>query len=54
MSRNNGSGQQNEKAKLFWQNVLWLKRNCLSNDKPRRPLSEETMKKKMRATGTRK
>jgi hypothetical protein len=36
--------QPNIDAKLFWKNVQWLKRNCLSCDRPRRLTSEGALK----------
>jgi len=36
--------QPNIDAKLFWKNVQWLKRNCLSSDRPRRLTSEGALK----------
>jgi hypothetical protein len=36
--------QPNIDAKLFWKNVQWLKRNCLSSDRPRRLTSQGMLK----------
>jgi hypothetical protein len=44
MTNSKNFEQPNIDAKLFWKNVQWLKRNCLSSDRPRRLTSEGALK----------
>jgi hypothetical protein len=44
MTNSKNFEQPNIDVELFWKNVQWLKRNCLSSDRPRRLTSDGALK----------